>query len=217
MLEIPLQSSPFLSPDFFARKAEQVAPDLVGCSIFTIIDGHRAGGMIIETEAYDQTDPACHCHSLATARRRNHSAPLRLSGGHIYIHRDRAMWCLNITCDRKEFGSAILLRAIKPNNDEVEAMSLRRSRHPSSDKRVKERRSGFERFLCNGPGKLCEALGITDAQNEQSVFERPFEICARSTPVDLLNGPRINISQGKTMLWRWGLVGAEAFFSKRFS
>jgi DNA-3-methyladenine glycosylase len=206
-----------LSVDFFARKVDDVAPDLVGCFLFTIMNGMRAGGVIVETEAYDENDPACHCHPLATLTRRKHSAPMRLIGGHACVHRDRRMWCLNITCDTEGFGSAVLIRAIKPTDGSIEIMSARRTKHRSSDKRIKERQNGFERALCSGPSKLCEALGITDAQNEQSVFEQPFELYARSTPANLLNGPRINISRGETTSWRWGLAGTQGFLSKKFS
>lgn len=204
-----------LSRAFFERPAEIVGPDLIGCYIFTTVDGCRAGGMIIETEAYDMNDPAAHCHPNANPGRRRRSDAMLLSGGHAYVHNDRGMACLNLTCDREGFGSAVLVRSLWPTEG-IDTMAIRRSAHPSADKRVKQREANYRRFLCNGPSKIGEALAITSDLNNACLLQSPFEMKLKDTPPTLLNGPRINIKKGRETPWRWGHGDLARYLSKQF-
>jgi DNA-3-methyladenine glycosylase len=192
-----------LDQRFFQRPVEVVAPDLIGCYLFTTVGGQRVGGMIVETEAYDGNDPAAHCHPEASQRRRARSDAMLLSGGRAYVHEDREMPCLNLTCDREGFCSAVLIRALFPREG-IETMTRRRGVHPGADKRIKERKGSYTRLLCNGPSKVGEALGIAVEFNKRSLFELPFEIKARDQVPILLNGPRVNIKKGVEVAWRWG-------------
>jgi DNA-3-methyladenine glycosylase len=194
---------------------EIVAPDLIGRYLFTVVDGDRVGGMIIETEAYDAADPAAHCHPEASSRRRAHSGAMQLAGGHAYIHGDRGMSCLNLTCDREGFGSAVLIRALLPREG-IEVMAGRRGSHPAADKRIKGRSGAYQRYLCNGPSKVGEALKITAKNDGASLFEAPFELRSNDEPIILLNGPRININKGVGTPWRWGHGNYKEHLSKPF-
>ena len=106
--------APILKKEFFARSADKVAPDLIGCCVFTIVDGKRAGGMIVETEAYDDKDPFAHCYPGADAFWRKESKPMFFEPGNAYIYRTGQLHSLNFVCDSKGVGSAVLIRAIVP-------------------------------------------------------------------------------------------------------
>src|SRR4051794_36983308 len=99
---------------FFERPVEIVAPDLIGCGLLTIIDGERVGGVIIDTEAYDENDMAAHCYAGHGIVPPPSSEPMTFSGGHLYFYLTRFGRCLNITCDASGFGSAVLIRALRP-------------------------------------------------------------------------------------------------------
>jgi DNA-3-methyladenine glycosylase len=204
-----------LDRTFFERPAEIVAPDLIGCYLYTTVAGDRVGGMIIETEAYDANDPASHCHPEANLRRRAHSDAMLLGGGHAYIHEDRGMSCLNMTCDREGFGSAVLIRALLPREG-VDLMTSRRGAHPAAAKQLKERRGNYKKLLCNGPSKVGEALQISRALDKASLFEIPFEMRSRNEPLLLLNGLRINIEKGVEAVWRWGHGNFKEYLSRPF-
>src|SRR4051812_7922427 len=103
-----------LDKRFFERPVEIVAPDLVGCCLFTNIDGQRVGGVIIETEAYDENDMAAHCYTGHGNIPRPSAEPMRFGGAHLYFYYTQFGRCLNITCDASEFGSAVLIRALRP-------------------------------------------------------------------------------------------------------
>jgi DNA-3-methyladenine glycosylase len=204
-----------LDQRFFERPVEVVAPDLIGCYLFTTTGGQRVGGLIIETEAYDGNDPAAHCHPEASQRRRARSDAMLLSGGHAYVHEDRKMPCLNLTCDREGFCSAVLIRALFPCEG-IETMTRRRGEHPDADKRIKERKGNYTKLLCNGPSKIGEALGLTLEQNKMSLFGADVEIRWKDKSVTLVNGPHINISKGKDVAWRWGHGEFREYLSKPF-
>jgi DNA-3-methyladenine glycosylase len=122
--------------------------------------------------------------------------------GHAYVYRSYGIhWCLNFVCEPEGSASAVLIRALAPI-DGVAAMRRRRG--------VKE-----ERLLCSGPGRLCQALGIT-GNLSGLVLEPPwFELRARPSAPEIVIGPRIGISVAVELPWRYGLKGSR-FLSKPF-
>jgi DNA-3-methyladenine glycosylase len=189
-----------LPPDFFARPAACVARDLIGTTL--LVEG--AGGVVVETEAYDAEDPASHSFAGRTARNASMFGP----AGHAYVYRSYGIhWCLNLVCGATlhgsaTLGSAVLIRALEP------AAGL---------DRMRERRGVADaRQLCRGPGRLCQALGVTGAMDGLPLDRPPFLLGARMTAVpDILVGPRIGITRGVGTPWRFGLAGS-AFLSRPF-
>jgi DNA-3-methyladenine glycosylase len=177
------------------RNPFEVAPDLIGAEL--TFDG--VGGVIVEVEAYDHEDPAS--HGFAN-RRSARNASMFLAGGHAYVYRSMGIhWCLNIVCGEPGVAGGVLLRALEPIHN-LEAMIARRG--------VSE-----VRLLCSGPGRLCQALGITKAQDGLLIDEPPFSLQDRSRPVEIVTGRRIGLSKAADVPWRFGLAGSR-FLSRPF-
>ena len=183
-----------LCPDFFARSVHEVAPELIGATL--LFNG--VGGVIVEAEAYDQDDPASHAFGGLTPTRASMFGP----PGHAYVYRSYGVhWCLNFVCGPEGRAEAALIRALAPTRG-LEVMRKRRG--------VEK-----ERALCSGPGKLCQALGITRAYDGLPLDEPPFEVLAREAEPQLAIGPRIGITRAVEQPWRYGLDGSP-FLSRRF-
>jgi DNA-3-methyladenine glycosylase len=173
-----------LPQSFFAREAVTVARDLIGAML--LIDG--MGGMIVETEAYTGDDPASHSFRGPTLR----NAPMFGPPGHAYVYRSYGIhWCLNFVCHS---GSAVLIRALEPTAG-IEVMMTRRN-------------VDNPRLLCSGPGRLCQALSVTIAQNQLPLDQLPFQILKREGVVDVAVGSRIGISRATEMPWRFAHAGS---------
>lgn len=174
---------------FFARPAVQVARDLVGCVLR--VDG--VGGPIVETEAYDRTDLAS--HSFAGPTRRN--ASMFGPAGHAYVYRSYGLhWCLNLVC---EPGSAVLLRALEPRYDPATMAARRGLDDP--------------RRLCAGPGRLCQALGVTDAQDGVPLDRAPFHLAFGAPDGTVVACGRIGLTRAVETPWRF-LVAGSRFVSR---
>jgi DNA-3-methyladenine glycosylase len=183
-----------LPPDFFLRDVVAVARDLIGVTL--VIDG--AGGLIVETEAYDTTDPASHSFRGATAR----NAAMFGPPGHAYVYRIYGMHlCLNFVCGVGGVGSAVLIRALEPLSG-IAAMQARRG-------------TADPRQLCSGPGKLCQALAVTPALDGHPLDRRPFDLLPSAAVHPVTTGPRIGISRNADAPWRFGLAGSP-FLSRPF-
>jgi DNA-3-methyladenine glycosylase len=179
---------------FFAHSVHRVAPDLIGA---TLMFG-GVGGRIVEVEAYHHTDPAAHSFGGRTER----NAVMFGPPGHAYVYRSYGIhWCLNFVCEAEGSASAVLIRALEP----VEGVARMRRRRKTADARL----------LCSGPGRLCQALGITGAANGLPLDRPPFELWARRGRVPIAIGPRIGISKAVEHPWRYGLRGSR-FISKPF-
>lgn len=186
---------PLLDQAFFDRSVHDVAPELIGA---TLLFG-GVGGVIVETEAYHQTDPASHSYRRQTPRNGAMFGP----GGTAYIYRSYGIhWCVNFVCEAPGSGSAVLVRALAPTHG-VETMRQRRGLHD-------------ERALCSGPGKLCAALGISGAHDGLPLDAPPFAIHARTALPDMAVGVRVGITKGVDLPWRYGLKGSR-FVSRRFA
>jgi DNA-3-methyladenine glycosylase len=183
-----------LTREFFARSVHEVAPELIGVGLS--FDG--VGGTIVEVEAYDQDDPASHGFRGRTARTASMFGP----PGHAYVYRSYGVhWCLNLVCAPEGRAEAALVRALEPTWG-LDTMRERRGLEP-------------ERALCSGPGKLCQALGITRAADGLALDEPPFELHAREAEPLVAIGRRIGITRGVEHPWRYGLAGSP-FLSRRF-
>ena len=170
------------------------APDLIGATL--LFKG--VGGVIVEVEAYHHTDPAAHSFGGQTERNSVMFGP----PGYAYVYRSYGVhWCLNFVCEPQGSASAVLIRALAP----TQGLPAMRRRRGVAD----------ERLLCAGPGRLCEALGITGAQYGLALDAPPFELRARPQDVDVAIGPRIGLSKAVDHPWRYGLKGSR-FVSKPF-
>jgi DNA-3-methyladenine glycosylase len=179
---------------FFGRSVHQVAPDLIGATL--LVNG--VGGIIVEVEAYHHTEPAAHSFRGPTPRNRVMFGP----PGFAYVYRSYGIhWCVNFVCEKEGSASAVLIRALQPTHG-LAAMRRRRGLHD-------------ERSLCSGPGKLTEALGITDEHNGLALDAAPFALHARIGKVDVATGLRIGITKAVELPWRYGLKGSK-FLSKPF-
>jgi DNA-3-methyladenine glycosylase len=183
-----------LRRSFFARDVNAVARDLIGSTM--LFDG--VGGRIVEVEAYHHTDPAAHSFNGQTAR----NAVMFGPPGRAYVYRSYGIhWCVNFVCEEEGSASAVLIRALDP----TEGLPTMRRRRKLTD----------ERLLCAGPGRVCEALGITGAHNGLALDKLPFTLLARAEEVAIAIGPRIGISKAVDLPWRYGLQGSR-FLSKPF-
>jgi DNA-3-methyladenine glycosylase len=175
-----------LSPDFFRRNALEVARDLVGVGLF--VDG--IGGRIVETEAYDHTEPASHSFGGRTERNAAMFGPV----GHVYVYRSYGIhWCLNFVCG-KTSGNAVLIRALEPTR----GVATMRKRRGLDDLRL----------LCAGPGRLCQALAITREHDGLALDAPPFALEPRASEPEIATGLRIGITRAADLPWRFIEAGS---------
>ena len=134
-----------LPRSFYNRPTLKVARELIGARLVRILDGRKLVGLITETEAYiSQDDLACHAKAGLTPRTQVMFGP----PGHAYVYFTYGNhWMLNVVTEREGFPAAVLIRAIQP----IEGVEV-----------MMERRQGRDTF---GPGKLCQAMGITKTEN----------------------------------------------------
>jgi DNA-3-methyladenine glycosylase len=181
---------------FFDRSVHAVARDLIGCELY--FDG--AGGVIVETESYEEDDPACHAFNGRTARNEVLFGP----PGIAYVYFSYGVHnMLNAVCEAEGRAAAVLIRALEPTRG-LAKMRARRGRHA-------------ERELCSGPGKLTQALGIPLTSNGSAITAAPFELRARAgewESVEVTTGPRIGITLGTELPWRFCAAGS-AYLSRR--
>jgi DNA-3-methyladenine glycosylase len=183
-----------LARGFFARSVHEVAPELIGATF--LVDG--IGGPIVEVEAYHHTDPAAHSFGGPTAR----NAVMFGPPGYVYVYRSYGIhWCVNFVCEAEDSASAVLIRALMP----TKGLPTMRRRRGLED----------ERLLCAGPGRLCEALAITRANNGMALDRAPFALFGRTSPVEIAAGPRVGISKAADLPWRYGWAGSR-FLSRPF-
>ena len=189
-----MRQPPRLRRSFFDRSVHAVAPELIGATL--TVDG--AGGVIVEVEAYHHTDPAAHSYIGRTER----NAVMFGPAGYAYVYRSYGIhWCLNFVCEEQDSASAVLIRAIEP----IAGLGLMRRRRGRTD----------ERALCSGPGKLCQALGVSLKHNGLPLDRAPFELHARASTPEIVTGPRIGITKAVDAPWRYGLKGSK-FLSRGF-
>jgi DNA-3-methyladenine glycosylase len=179
-----------LDAAFFVRPVLEVARDLVGCTV-----GHGdCSGVIVETEAYHHSEPACHAYVGLTARTSTLFGPPATA----YVYRSYGIHALlNAVCEPEDVGAAVLIRALEPL-DGMQRMRARRGLERAED-------------LCSGPGKLTQALGIGLDLNGTSLLGGPIRIGpppAGSPAVAVAAGPRIGITRAAELPWRFCALGS---------
>jgi DNA-3-methyladenine glycosylase len=171
-----------LRRSFFARSVHEVAPDLIGVTL--LVGG--VGGRIVEVEAYDQEDPASHGYRGRTPRNESMFGP----PGHAYVYRSYGIhWCLNLVCAGEGVAEAALIRALEPT--------------AGIDEQRRRRGTDDVRALCSGPGKLCQALGITREHDGLALDRPPFRLRERQAVPEVVTGPRIGITRATELSWRY--------------
>jgi len=173
-----------LTRRFFDRPSVEVAPDLLGRILVRQLDGVRMAGRIVEVEAYRPDDPASHSFRGPTPRNATMFGP----AGHAYVYISHGIHhCLNLTTGG---ASAVLLRALEP----VEGMS----------EMTRRRRVAQPRLLCAGPGRLCQALGVTLAEDGQALTRRGGLWVTEGRPVAAVRAtPRVGLSVATDVAWRF--------------
>jgi DNA-3-methyladenine glycosylase len=176
-----------LPAEAFARSVHDVAPGLIGATL--LVDG--VGGRIVEVEAYDHEDPASHGFRGRTERNASMFGP----PGHAYVYRSYGIhWCLNFVCEGEGVANAVLVRALEP----IDGLDTMRRRRALDDPRL----------LCSGPGRLCQALGVTREHDGLALDRPPFELLAAEGPVEVVSGPRIGITRAAELPWRYAAAGS---------
>jgi DNA-3-methyladenine glycosylase len=185
-----------LGASFYRRPVVQVARDLVGC----VLSHGETAGVIVETEAYHETEAACHAYVGVTRR----TATLFGAPGTAYVYRSYGIHALlNAVCEPEGVGAAVLIRALEP----IAGLELMRAR----------RGRDSERQLCSGPGKLTIALGIELVDNQSSLIDGPIRIARRSAAwrdVELVADRRIGITRAAELPWRFTAAGSR-YLSRR--
>ncbi len=183
-----------LGREFFSRSPLAVAPLLLNKLLVTS-DGRA--GRIVEVEAYwGAQDPASHAYRGRTTR----NATMFCQGGHLYVYRSYGMhWCANVVCGPEGEAQAVLLRALEP----VTGLDLMRAARWRSQKRQDDR------DLCRGPGRLCEALGISRVHDGVDLTSRSAPVWVADDGTPPPESPRgtarVGISVGTDLPWRFAV------------
>jgi DNA-3-methyladenine glycosylase len=179
-----------VKPAFYARPVLEVARDLIGY----VVSHGECSGVIVETEAYHDSEPACHAHIGLTPRTHTLFGP----PGRAYVYRSYGIHALlNAVCEPEGVGAAVLVRALEPL-DGVGLMQVRRGMSALRD-------------LCSGPGKLTQALGIDLQDNGSDLARGPVLITP--PPPEWRGGAivcdrRIGITKAVELEWRFSLAGS---------
>jgi DNA-3-methyladenine glycosylase len=161
----------------------EVAPELLGCVVWH----GGCAGVIVETEAYHFSEPACHAYVGITPR----TEVLHGGPGTAYVYRSYGIHALlNAVCEPEGVGAAVLIRALEP----LEGLGEMRARRGTG-------------ALTNGPGKLTQALGIDLSENDTSLVDGPIRI-VRGERLPYLAGPRIGITKAADLPWRFCALGS---------
>jgi DNA-3-methyladenine glycosylase len=179
-----------VNPAFYERPVVEVARELIGC----VVTHDRVAGVIVETEAYHDSEPACHAFAGLTPR----TATLFAAPGRAYVYRSYGIHALlNAVCEPEGTGAAVLIRALEPVAG-VEQMRARR---------------GLERLhsLCSGPGKLTQALGVELRHNGGDLRGGPVTISPPPpawAKVEIVADRRIGITRAEELPWRFCVAGS---------
>jgi DNA-3-methyladenine glycosylase len=178
-----------LPPEFYDRPVLAVARDLIGCTV----EHKGVAGVIVETEAYHESEPACHAFVGLTPRTRTLFGP----PGRAYMYLSYGIHTmLNAVCEPEGVGAAVLIRALEPTVG-LEQMRARRG-------------LANDRDLCSGPGKLTQALGISLAENDGDLSNGPVRIGPRTgdwLEPAVVEDTRVGITKAVELRWRFCAAG----------
>ncbi len=178
---------------FFERGAEEVARELLGARIVSTIGGDRTAGVVIETEAYlGPHDPACHAAERIGRTSRNEA--MFGSPGTAYVYLIYGIhWCLNVVTAPVGYPAAVLIRALEP----AEGQGV-----------MEVRRGGAGKELCTGPGRLCQALGVTGALDRHDLADPPLVLLPPppGPPAEVQLSGRIGVRQASDWPLRFCLL-----------
>lgn len=177
-----------LTREWFSRDATVVAPDLLNKVLRVESESIMVSGRIVETEAYMPDDPASHSFNGPTDRNRVMFGP----AGHLYVYLSYGIHrCANVVTGSEARGQAVLIRAVTP----VDGLAI-----------MRERRGRPDRELADGPGKVCQALGIELEHNGVDLLAGvglTIEDDGLAPPSNMLTGPRVGISKAAELPWRY--------------
>ena len=186
-----------MKPSFYDRPVLEVAPDLIGC----VVSYGETAGVIVEAEAYHESEPASHAFAGLTPRTKTLFGP----PGRAYVYRSYGVHALlNAVCEPSGVGAGVLIRALQPLAG-LDLMRLRRGL---------ER----ERDLCSGPGKLSQAMAISLDLNGSDLQRGPIRISRRPPAwrnVEVVCDRRIGITHAVELPWRFTAAGSR-FLSRPF-
>ena len=191
--------------NIFSLDTLSIAKNLLGYTfIHESVEGKTAG-IIVETEAYLQDDPACHAYRKKSVR----NAPMFGKAGTIYVYQIYGMhFCVNISTNQEDIGEAVLIRALEPTEG-LDLMEERRLKHSKlTQMKPKD--------LCSGPGKLVQAMGISKHMNDWHILDSGLKIIPPKIEIadsDIITTTRIGITQGADLLYRFYIKGNK-FVSK---
>jgi DNA-3-methyladenine glycosylase len=176
--------------EFFDRSVHVVARELIGCELAV---GETAG-VIVEAEAYEAADPACHAYIGRTAR----NEVLFGQPGHAYVYLSYGIHSLlNAVAEPDGSAAAVLIRALEPTRG-IELMRERRGRDEIGE-------------LCSGPGKLTEALGVGLSLNGADLLAAPFDLTSPAAEwegAEVVMSPRVGITKAADLPWRYCVRGS---------
>ena len=200
-------------PDFLENPSDVAAPLLLGCTLTRTItlngEKHKLVARIVETEAYDQDDPASHAFGGPSER----NAAMFGPAGHLYVYVSYGMHhCCNVVCGPEGFGSGCLVRAVEPLEGVEVMRELREAGHAGKEQAERARKHPLKlRDLTNGPGKVCAALGIDKELYGHELTVEPLVLeFAPLLPRETIGrSPRVGISKNIDAQKRFFIEGNE--------
>lgn len=187
---------------FFSQyDTRTLAQKLLGCELVHESPDGLTSGIIVETEAYLQDDPACHAFNRRTAR----TEPMYGIAGTVYVYLIYGMYqCFNIVSNAEGIGEAVLIRALQPTAG-IDLMGMRRLTRPGKTPIISTTGKVTLKELCRGPGKLVQAMGIErDRHNGTSLSGNTLYVRPQVTaPEAVISGPRIGINVGRELPYRY--------------
>lgn len=198
-------------PDFLENPSDVTAPLLLGCTLTRTItlngEKHKLVARIVETEAYDQDDPASHAFGGPSER----NAAMFGPAGHLYVYVSYGMHhCCNVVCGPEGFGSGCLVRAVEPLEGVEVMRELREAGRAGKEQAERARKHPLKlRDLTNGPGKVCAALGIDKALYGHDLTAEPLVLdYAPLLPGETIGrSPRVGISKNADAPKRYFIEG----------
>lgn len=186
-------------PDFLENPSDVAAPLLLGCTLTRTLtlngEKHKLVARIVETEAYDQDDPASHAFGGPSERNTAMFGP----AGHLYVYVSYGMHhCCNVVCGPEGFGSGCLVRAVEPLEGVEVMRELREAGRAGKKQAERARKHPLKlRDLTNGPGKVCAALGVDKGLYGHDLTVEPLVLdFAPLLPGETIgSSPRVGISK----------------------